>query len=234
MSTTIRVLCIEPSATPQQSLRADLEKRNYCVSTLPSERTALKRTKADAIQVVIVNALAAAQRGAEICRSLRLRGVDQPILLLLPEGHKAAPDTQADIVLVKPFTIRKVVNRIKKLVAEPRTHILQVGDIQMNCRTRLVRRGGTPPQKLTPKQAKLLEMLMRHPEQVLTRRFLMKHVWQTDYVGDTRTLEVHIRWLREKIEPNPSRPIYVLTKRRSGYLFTVPESEPSDKEPADR
>ena len=234
MSTITRILCIEPAANLQQSLRAELEKRHYFVCTLPSERTALEQTKADATHLVIVNALAAAQRGPEICRALRLRGVDQPILLLLPEGPKPAPDTQADIVLIKPFTIRKVVNRIKKLAAEPRAHILQVGDIQMNCRTRLVRRGDTPPKKLTPKQAKLLEMLMRHPGQVLTRRFLMKHVWQTDYMGDTRTLEVHIRWLREKIEPNPSQPIYVLTKRRAGYLLAIPETESPNPRAADR
>jgi DNA-binding response OmpR family regulator len=122
------------------------------------------------------------------------------------------------VVLVKPFTIRKVVNRIKKLVVEPCTHILQTGDIQLDCRTRLVRRGDGPSQKLTPKQAKLLETLMRHAGQVLTRRFLMKQVWQTDYMGDTRTLDVHIRWVREKIEPNPSRPIYPLHDYRPELL----------------
>lgn len=228
MNIPARILCIEPATSIQESLRADLEKRGYFVSVLPHEQTALERIEAEAIQVVIVNTLAAAQRGEEICRILRLRRVDQPILLLLPEDNKVAPDVQADEVLVKPFTIRKVVNRIKKLVSKPRAHILQVGNIQLNCRTQLVRQGDGSFQKLTPKQAKLLETLMRHPGQVLTRSFLMKQVWQTDYMGDTRTLDVHIRWVREKIEPNPSAPIYVLTKRRVGYLFTVPETEPSN------
>ena len=121
-----------------------------------------------------------------------------------------------------------VVNRIEKLIATPRAHILQVGDIQMNCRTRLVRRGDAPYQKLTPKQAKLLETLMRHAGQVLTRRYLMKQVWQTDYMGDTRTLDVHIRWVREKIELNPSKPIYITTKRREGYRFAAPKGEAPD------
>jgi DNA-binding response OmpR family regulator len=149
-------------------------------------------------------------------------------LLLLPEGDTAAAASQADIVLVKPFTIRKVINRIKKLIAEPSTHILQVGDVQLNCRTRFARRGNEPPQKLTPKQAKLLETLMRRAGQVLTRRFLMKQVWQTDYMGDTRTLDVHIRWVREKIEPDPSKPTYVTTKRRVGYRFAAPGRKAPD------
>jgi DNA-binding response OmpR family regulator len=225
MSTLARILYIEPISHPQESLRADLEKREYFVSAISNEQTAVERIKADALQIVIVDALAAAHRGEEICRTIRLRGVDQPILLLLPEGDKPSPKVQADMVLIKPFTIRKVVNRIEKLLAEPNTHILQVGDIQLNCRTRLVRQGNRPLQKLTPKQTKLLETLMRHPGEVLTRRFLMKHVWQTDYLGDTRTLDVHIRWIREKIEPDPSAPTHIVTRRRIGYLFALPEAE---------
>jgi len=228
MNTSARILCIEPAANSQLSLRAGLEKRGYYVSVLSNDRAVLERIEADAIQVVVVNALAASQQGKETCRLLRSRGVDLPILLLLPEGARAVPDSRADVVLVKPFTIRKVVNRIKKLVAEPSAHILRVGDVQLNCRTRFVRRVNGPPQKLTPKQAKLLETLMRHAGQVLTRRFLMKQVWQTDYMGDTRTLDVHIRWVREKIELNPSRPIYLTTKRRKGYRFAAPEAESSD------
>jgi DNA-binding response OmpR family regulator len=233
MNALARLLCIEPAANPQTSLRSDLEKRGYYVSVLFNDRAALKRIETDDIQLVIVNALAARSLGEETCRTLRWRGVDLPILLLLPEGDKAAAASQADIVLVKPFTIRKVINRIKKLIAEPSAHILQVGDVQLNCRTRLARRGKGPPQKLTPKQAKLLETLMRRAGQVLTRRFLMKQVWQTDYMGDTRTLDVHIRWVREKIEPNPSKPIYLTTKRRVGYRFAALERKAPDHK-ADR
>lgn len=227
-SMPVRILCLEPVAASQETLCADLEKRGYSVSALSNERISLEQIEADAIQIILVNALTAARWGVEVCRAFRWRGADQPILLLLPESDETLPDAQADVVLVKPFTIRKVVNRIKKLIAEPRAHILQVGDVQLNRRIRLVRRGDGPLQKLTPKQAKLLETLMRHPEQELTRRYLMKHVWQTDYLGDTRTLDVHIRWIREKIEPNPSAPIYIITRRRIGYLFTVPETESTD------
>ena len=230
MSTSARILCIEPAANPRVSLRADLETRGHFVSVLPNDRAALGRIKADAIQMVVVNDLMAPHQGEETCRTLRSRGVDLPILLLLPQGVKASPNVQADVVLVKPFTIRKVVNRIKKLLAEPRAHILQVSDVQLNCRTRLVQRGEESPRKLTPKQAKLLETLMRHPGEMLTRRFLMKQVWQTDYMGDTRTLDVHVRWVRERIEPNPGAPIYLTTKRRVGYRFAAPDATSSGDE----
>jgi len=229
MSKLARILCIEPTNV-QESLSAVLEKRGHFVVVLPNDRTALEQVREDAIEIVVVNALTATFRGEEICRTLRSGGVDLPILLLLPEGIEATPDSQADVVLVKPFTIRKIVNRIKKLAAEPRTHLLQVGDIQLNCRTRLVQRGDKLPQKLTPKQARLLEVLMRHVGQMLTRRFLMKQVWQTDYLGDTRTLDVHIRWVREKIEPDPSTPVYLTTKRGRGYQFAIPQAEPFDDE----
>jgi len=225
MNSRARILCIELATNPQASLRADLEKRGYFVSLLSSDRTAQEQIESHALQVVVVNALSTPHRGEETCRALRSRGVDRPILLLLPQGIKASPHIQADVVLVKPFTIRKVVNRIEKLIAEPATHILQVGNIQLNCRTRLVQHSEEPAQKLTPTQARLLETLMRHPGQVLTRQFLMKQVWETDYMGDTRTLDVHIRWVREKIEPNPSTPIYLTTKRRVGYRFAVPDTD---------
>lgn len=219
MSKPARILCLEPTIDSPFSLRDDLTKRGFVVSVASSERIALERIKLDAIQVVVANALDMAHRGEEICRLLRLRGMDLPVLLLLREGVTAPPEIQADVVLTKPFTIRKVVNRINKLLDEPRTHILQVGDVQLNCRTRIVQRGIAPPEKLTPKQARLLETLMSHSGQVLTRSFLMKRVWQTDYLGDTRTLDVHIRWVREKIEPDPSCPSYILTRRGVGYQF---------------
>jgi len=228
MDTPARILCIELATEPQKSLQADLERRGYTISALPNDRAAVGRIETDSIQLVAVNALAAGYQGEETCRNLRSKGVDLPILLLLPQDTEAPTNSQADVVLIKPFTIRKVINRIKKLLAEPSAHILQVADIQLNCRTRWVRRGDEPPQRLTPKQARLLETLMRHAGQVLTRRFLMNHVWQTDYMGDTRTLDVHIRWVREKIEPDPSQPVYLTTKRRVGYQLAPPQATPAD------
>jgi len=77
--------------------------------------------------------------------------------------------------------------------------------------------------KLTPKECQLLAEFMRHPEEVLTRKHLMKEIWETDYLGDTRTLNVHVRWLRQKIEEDPSSPRYLRTVRGVGYRFGIPD-----------
>jgi DNA-binding response OmpR family regulator len=84
---------------------------------------------------------------------------------------------------------------------------------------------GNHESHLTPKQARLLEVFMRHPGEVLTRAFLMKQVWDTDYLGDTRTLDVHIHWVRKAIEKDPRSPTYLRTIRQVGYRLEVPEEE---------
>ena len=83
--------------------------------------------------------------------------------------------------------------------------------------------------RLTPKAASLLEVFLKHPEETLDRAFLMRQVWDTDYIGDTRTLDVHVRWVREAIEPEPGKPCHILTVRGVGYRFE-PDATP-DKDP---
>jgi DNA-binding winged helix-turn-helix (wHTH) protein len=96
--------------------------------------------------------------------------------------------------------------------------VLRVGDIALNLAQKCILRNGRE-KRLTPKQFKLLEAFMRRPGEVLSRRFLMRHVWQTDYIGDTRTLDVHIRWVRQIIEDDPDKPRYLRTVRGIGYRF---------------
>lgn len=99
---------------------------------------------------------------------------------------------------------------------------LQAGGISLDLEGRSVTRGKATI-RLTPKECALLHAFMKNGGTVLTRKFLMKEVWDTDWTEDTRTLDVHIRWLREKIEDNPSRPVYLRTVRGVGYRFEVPE-----------
>jgi DNA-binding response OmpR family regulator len=98
---------------------------------------------------------------------------------------------------------------------------LKAGKLHLDLETRSLRRGKRV-QQLTPKECTLLEVFMNNGGEVLTRKFLMKHVWETDYLGDTRTLDVHIRWLRQKIENNPSEPVLLRTVRGVGYRFEIP------------
>ena len=108
--------------------------------------------------------------------------------------------------------------------------LLRVGQLTLDEIDRWVTRNGTEaPQHLTPMECKLLKTFMAHPGEVLTRAFLMKRVWDTDYLEDTRTLYVHVRWLRQKVEEHPDRPQLITTVRGKGYCFNVPEETAGDR-----
>jgi DNA-binding response OmpR family regulator len=142
----------------------------------------------------------------------------------LDKGATVSQDGLADAWIERPLTSRRFIGKVSKLLPEPQLKTLKAGDLIFDTEQRQVVRGEHKV-RVTPKQAKLLEALMRHPNEVLSRRYLMKNVWNTDYLGDTRTLDVHIRWVREAIEVDPSNPQYVHTVRGVGYRFETPASE---------
>lgn len=156
------------------------------------------------------------------CDTLDENGIDAPVLLLCDEGDEAIQDIGARAYLHYPFSAQKLINRISWLLPAPDSEILQIGDLIFNVKRRSVTRGDRE-NHLTPKQAHLLELFMRHPGEVLTREFLMRRVWETDYTDDTRTLYVHIHWVREAIEEDTASPAYIRTVRGVGYRFEVPE-----------
>jgi DNA-binding response OmpR family regulator len=150
-----------------------------------------------------------------------------PRILLVDEEAEVTAESQrltCGNVLQMPFTTRRVVNRVDKLLDHRQGHLLRVDDLIFNLQTRCVHRGDLV-NRLTPKQAALLQVFMEHAGQTLKRKFLMETVWNTDYMGDTRTLDVHVRWLREKIEENPSQPRYLRTVRGVGYRLGAPSAE---------
>jgi two-component system alkaline phosphatase synthesis response regulator PhoP len=168
-----------------------------------------------------------------LCNWLRERFVDLPLMVLSPEGVKFAKELRINMHLMQPFTGRKLGNRIKKLLVSRRNQPLTVGSFTLDPEKRRLIHGGHVV-RLTPKEYRLLEVLMLHPGVVLSRKQIMKEVWETDYLGDTRTLDVHIRWVREKIEVEPAEPIYLRTVRRVGYVFdptAAPEPSPIPRTP---
>lgn len=166
------------------------------------------------------------------CHSLRDEGNQVPMLLIIKEDSEIEKVPEVDIYLEEPFTSRKLLNRVERLLRPPGEKVITRGDLTLDIEKRTVSHGHSN-QRLTPKQASLLEVFMRHTGQVLPRPFLMKQVWETDFVEDTRTLEVHVHWLRRAIEKDPSRPMYLTTVRGIGYRFDVPtftQSEDLDAE----
>jgi len=159
--------------------------------------------------------------GARICRRLRASVNGTPILLVADNKNLPDPNCGASITLVTPFTSRKLLNTVSRLLPADDGASLQVGPIKLNLAQRRVLCGARE-ERVTPKQARLLEMFLRAPGQLLTRKAIIKHVWDTDYTGDTRTLDVHMSWLRGVIESNPRKPRYLKTVRGQGYRLDLP------------
>ena len=157
-----------------------------------------------------------------MCRKVRdkLNGV--PIILVSPEGTRPESSTGASLMLVHPFTARKLLNRVARLLPGDERYTLSAGPLKLNIAQRKVIAHGKEA-RLTPKQAKLLEVFIRNAGRLMTRKALIRQVWHTDYTGDTRTLDVHISWLRRAIEVDPKRPHLIRTIRGMGYRLDLPD-----------
>jgi DNA-binding response OmpR family regulator len=172
--------------------------------------------------VVVINTANGAFTGERLCRVLG-RSLPHVQRLLLTDANAGAK-VPCERRLARPFTTGRLREAVCKLLAVADPHVLRVGPLQVNSATRVVT-GPKGAQHLTPKQCELLAYLMRRPNQVFSRRQLMKDVWDTPYVEDTRTLDVHIRWLREKIELDPQHPAILVTRRGIGYMLVMAELE---------
>lgn len=201
-----------------------LEKQGYAVLRAVNGKQAVVQVKAASPAVAVIDPSSLRINGARLSHMLKRAAESVLILWVLDEGMSVSDDGIADLCLERPFTSRKLLFRVRKLLPKVESKVLSAGDVVFDVETRVVSKSGHEL-RMTPKQAKLLEALMRHPSEVLSRRYLMKHVWKTDYLGDTRTLDVHIRWVREAIEDNPSTPKLVRTVRGVGYRFEPPAPE---------
>jgi len=195
----------------------DLLKRGDEVVVTHIPRKVPSLAMAEWPDLIVVNVCACALDLDQICRALDETRLDFPRLIVLrDEMHNHNPN---DVLLIIPYSSRQLTQRINKAIGDQNNRFLRVGDITVDALKRQVQRGGRI-EHLTPKQFKLLELLMGHDGEVLNRGMIMKQVWETDYLGDTRTLDVHIRWLREKLEDDPGHPHYIVTVRGVGYRFS--------------
>lgn len=216
-----KILLMESERTNAPSFAPALEKRGYAVTIEHRIQATLKRVASLEPDVVILDAASLKVSGARLCRQLRASMNGTPILLVADKKSIPDPNCGASATLTMPFTPRKLLNSVSRLLPSDDSAALQIGPIKLNIVHRRLSCGGRE-ERLTPKQVKLLEMFLRAPGQLLTRKAIMKHVWETDYIGDTRTLDVHMSWLRNVIEPNPDKPRYLKTLRGQGYRLDVP------------
>lgn len=219
---TAVILLIE-GASNNQSFAPALEKAGYQIETFHTGVNALNWAVQNAPDLVVFDAASMRSSGSRSCRRLRRALGEVPIIHCRAEDEKEDETAEADVYLAQPFTARKLLNRIRALLPadDMKEEVVRCGCITIYREKRSVEVNGQGEQQLTPKQAQLLEEFVRHPNQIVSRRQLMQNVWSTDYIGDTRTLDVHIRWVREIIEENPAKPQLLRTVRGKGYIFNM-------------
>jgi DNA-binding response OmpR family regulator len=180
--------------------------------------------------LIVVNTANSHFSGVYLCKVLgrRLPGTQRLVIVERGEGEEIACEQR----LARPFTARKLRDTVRGMLDATIPHTLRAGSIELDQVSRLVI-GQKGRHHLTPKQCELLALFIQRSNQVISRRELMEQIWQTGYLGDTRTLDVHIRWLREKIELDPDRPEILVTKRGVGYVLLAPGAEMPPDEPAE-
>jgi len=220
--TIANVLLIESGRTSVPSFAPALEKKGYSVTIHHKLDRALNAAAKKSPDIVVLDAASMRTSGTRMCRTVRSQLNGLPIILVSPAGSRPDPGNGASMTLIHPFTPRKLLNRIARLLPGDDSYLIEVGPIKLNLAQRKVL-SYDKESRLTPKETKLLEVFILNPGRLLTRKALIREVWHTDYTGDTRTLDVHMSWLRNAIEPDSTHPVFLKTIRGMGYRFDLPD-----------
>ncbi len=234
MSETILVVEDEPSL--QETLVYNLKKEGYAVEATGDGRFALEAARRLKPDLIVLDLMLPGLDGFEITRILR-REMTTPVLMLTARDDEidrvVGLEVGADDYLTKPFSMRELIARVKaqlrraRLMREelgtqalpaPEADILTFGNLSLNLTRREIVLDGEPL-AVKPKEYELLVYLARHRGQMLSREQILQSVWGWDYFGDSRTVDVHVRWLRQKIEADPAKPERIVTVRGGGYRF---------------
>ena len=226
----MRVLLVEDEERIADFISRGLSEQGYAVDVAPDGEEALQWAHVADFDVVILDVMLPGRDGIDVCRTLRARGLRTPIVMLTArdavEDRVRGLDSGADDYLVKPFAFAELLARLRAVLRReptPTGNVLQAGDLIFDTGTLEVSRQGAAIE-LTSKECRLLEYLMRHPNQVLTRTMIAEHVWNYDFDNATNVIDVHIRNLRRKIDdPFPTK--LIQTVRGAGYRVASPWRE---------
>ena len=226
------ILVVEDETTLRETLVDALEVEGFRVVAAADGREALARFRADQPDLVLLDVMLPELSGVEVCRIIRAES-SVPIVMLTAKDSEldkvVGLELGADDYVTKPFSLRELSARIRALfrrseravALETPPGVVDLERVQVDLAGhRLLRDGGALPIK--PKAFDLLTFLIRHPGQVFTRDQLLERVWGYDYAGETRTVDVHIHWLRSQVEDDPSAPRFIHTVRGVGYVFRRP------------
>jgi len=215
----LRILFVENDSVTIDLLVPGLERKGYQVSVVRTQSQAFGRSRSWHPHLLVLDVTSFGANGYKMNSAIRSRLDGVPSILLVDKGH-AGVVADAEAFMAPPFTSRKLLHRIKKLAEQVPDREIRVGSMALDPDTRTLSKGDVSCH-LRPKEADLMALFLRNPGKVLSRPEIIKQVWETDYVGDTRTLSVHIRWLRAKIEDDPNHPRLLRTVRGVGYRFDV-------------
>lgn len=231
-----KILVVDDEISLQETLTYKLQKEGYQVEVAGDGLTALELARSINPDLIILDVMLPGMDGFEVCRTLR-QETNIPVLMLTARDDEidrvVGLEVGADDYLPKPFSMRELIARVKALLRRVRLmreemgtaiqeenlpKIMTFGNLEIDLTRREVRLNGKVlPCK--PKEFDLLTFMGQHKGRVLTREFILERVWGWGFVGDSRTVDVHIRWLREKIEPIPEKPQRIITVRGAGYRF---------------
>jgi two-component system, OmpR family, response regulator RegX3 len=223
------ILIVEDEDSLAESIRYNLEREGFSVQVAEDGAVALEAFRADRPELVILDLMLPQVSGLDVCRAIREESTVPVIMVTAKDSEAdkvAGLELGADDYVTKPFSMRELVSRVRAnlrraRMAEPAEEIedvLRGGPIEMDV-TRHEARVRGEPVSFPPKEFELLETFLRRKGRLLTRHFLIDEVWGSDYFGDTKTLDVHVKRLRKKVEENPHHPLHLQTVRGLGYKF---------------
>lgn len=222
-----RILIVEDEVSFSDPLSYLLRKEGYDVAVAETGPDGLAEFDKNGADLVLLDLMLPGLSGVDVCRALRQRST-VPVIMLTAKDSEidkvVGLEIGADDYVTKPYSSRELLARVKAVLrrlAEPEDLVpptVEAGPVRMDIERHTVTVSGEPV-SLPLKEFELLEMLLRNSGRVLTRMQLIDRVWGSDYVGDTKTLDVHVKRLRAKIEPDPSNPVHIVTVRGLGYKF---------------
>ncbi len=231
-----KILIVEDEISLQETLAYNLKKQGYEVFVAGDGQTALEIIRKTKPDLILLDIMLPGMDGFEVCRKIRTE-FSTPVLMLTARDDEidrvVGLEVGADDYLTKPFSMRELIARVKAMLRrvyiireelktiqqnDDLSSILEFGNLKIDYGRREVRINDSPI-NLKPKEFDLLYYLIKHKNQVLTRDHILESVWGWEYIGDSRTVDVHVRWLREKIEDDPSTPKKIITVRGTGYRF---------------
>jgi DNA-binding response OmpR family regulator len=228
---TTKILIVEDEVNLLEAVKYNLEREGFTVFTATDGQQGWELAHTAEPDLVILDIMLPKLDGLELCRMLRKQS-DVPVLMLTAKTQEVdrvvGLEVGADDYVSKPFSMRELMARVRALLRRARTaqkradgaerEVVVSGDLEVDTASHVARLGGHPLE-LKPREFQLLALLMSSKGRVLTRDQILERLWGHDYIGDSRTVDVHIRWLREKIENDPATPKRIATVRGVGYRF---------------